>query len=489
MASDPAAPTPDPAPAPQHPLDLLRSRSYLVLLVFGAAVGVPVAVIAYYFLKLVALGQKYFFTTLPGELGFHGQPPWWPVPVVAVGGVLVALTLHYLPGTGGHHPAEGFKTGGGVVPRDLPAIVCAALATLIFGAVLGPEAPLIAIGGGLATLIVRLIKKDAPHQAVLVVGAAGSFAALSTLLVNPLVGAFLLLEAAGIGGGMVSVMLAPGLLAAGIGALIFVGLDSLTGFGTFSLAIPHIPAAHAPTGGEFLWAVGIGLAAAVVGTAIRRIGLQLQPIVGRRQALLPVLGLAVGGLAAIFEAVTGKGTTQVLFSGQNELPALIQHAGTWSVGALLLVVACKSLAYGFSLSGFRGGPTFPGMFIGAAAGIALSHLPGLSLIDGAGLGIGSMLVVMLGGMPLTAVLLTVVFLASDATDLISVVIVAVVVAWVASAHLSRWLPLPSPAPAAGAAVPAPRTGAAEGAGRADAAAPAAPGDQSARTAKEAGPGQ
>jgi H+/Cl- antiporter ClcA len=484
MASDPAAPAPDPAPASQHPMDLLRSRSYLVLLVFGAVVGVPVAVIAYYFLKLVALAQKYFFTTLPGELGFHGQPPWWPIPVVAVGGVLVALTLHYLPGTGGHHPAEGFKAGGGAAKaRDLPAIVCAALATLIFGAVLGPEAPLIAIGGGVAALIVHLVKKDAPAQAVLVIGAAGSFAALSTLLVNPLVGAFLLLEAAGLAGGMVSVVLAPGLLAAGIGALIFVGLDNLTGFGTFSLAIPHIPAAHTPTGGEFLWAVGIGLAAAVVGTAIRRIGLQLQPIAGRRKALIPVLGLAVGGLAAIFEGVTGKGTNQVLFSGQNDLPALVQHAGTWTVGALLLVIACKSLAYGISLGGFRGGPTFPGMFIGAAGGIALSHLPGLSLIDGVGIGIGAMLVVMLGGMPLTAVLLTIVFLASDATDLISVVIVAVVVAWVASAHLARWLPLPSSAPAEGAAVPAPRAGAADGA------APAGPGERSARAAREAGPSQ
>jgi len=486
MAGDPAAPAADPAPASQNPLQLLRSRSYLVLLVFGAIVGVPVAVIAYYFLKLVALAQKYFFGTLPGELGFHGQPSWWPVPVVAVGGVLVALTLHYLPGTGGHHPAEGFKAGGGAAKaRDLPAIACAALATLIFGAVLGPEAPLIAIGGGVAALIVRLVKKDAPAQAVLVIGAAGSFAALSTLLVNPLVGAFLLLEAAGIGGGMVSVVLAPGLLAAGIGALIFVGLDNLTGFGTFSLAIPHIPAATTPTGGEFLWAIGMGLAAAVVGTAIRRVGLQLQPIAGRRQALIPILGLAVGGLAAIFEGVTGKGTHQVLFSGQNELPALIQHAGTWSIGALLLVLACKSLAYGFSLSGFRGGPTFPGMFIGAAGGIALSHLPGLPLIDGAGIGIGAMLVVMLGGMPLTAVLLTIVFLASDATDLISVVIVAVVVAYVASAHLSRWLPLPSPAsaPAADAAVPAPRAGAAHGAG------PVAAREQSARAAKEAGPGQ
>ena len=484
MAVDPAAPASDPAPASQNPMELLRSRSYLVLLIFGAIVGVPVAVIAYYFLKLVALAQKYFFGTLPGELGFHGQPAWWPVPVVAVGGVLVALTLHYLPGTGGHHPAEGFKAGGGApTARDLPAIVCAALATLIFGAVLGPEAPLIAIGGGVAALLVRLVKKDAPAQAVLVIGAAGSFAAISTLLVNPLVGAFLLLEAAGIGGGMISVVLAPGLLAAGIGALIFVGLDKLTGFGTFSLAIPHIPAATTPTGGEFLWAIGIGLAAAVVGTAIRRVGLQLQPMAGRRQPLIPVLGLAVGGLAAIFEAVTGKGTNQVLFSGQNELPALVQHAGTWTVGALLLVVACKSLAYGISLGGFRGGPTFPGMFIGAAGGIVLSHLPGLPLIDGVGIGVGAMLVVMLGGMPLTAVLLTIVFLASDATDLISVVIVAVVVAYVASAHLSRWRPLPSPAPAADAAVPAPRAGAADGAG------PVTAREQSARAAKEAGPGQ
>src|SRR5258707_10496816 len=36
-------------------------------------------------------------------------------------------------------------------------------------------------------------------------------------------------------------VLVPGLLAAGIGSLIFVGLDSWTGFGTFSLAVPEIP--------------------------------------------------------------------------------------------------------------------------------------------------------------------------------------------------------------------------------------------------------
>jgi H+/Cl- antiporter ClcA len=42
-------------------------------------------------------------------------------------------------------------------------ISLAALTTLSLGAVLGPEAPLIAIGGGLAALTVRLVKKDAPR--------------------------------------------------------------------------------------------------------------------------------------------------------------------------------------------------------------------------------------------------------------------------------------------------------------------------------------
>ena len=86
----------------------------------------------------------------------------------------------------------------------------------------------------------------------------------------------------------------PGLLAAGVGSLIFVGLDSWTGFGTFSLAVPNIPSFGSPDGPEFLWAVGIGVVAAVIGAVIRRVGLYLQPIVESRMvALTPVVGLAV----------------------------------------------------------------------------------------------------------------------------------------------------------------------------------------------------
>ena len=290
----------------------------MALLVFGAILGVPVATAAYFFLKGVDEAQHYLYATLPGELGFNGEPIWWPLPLLALSGLLVALAIRYLPGTGGHSPADGFKPSGPVPPIELPGIIIAAFATLSLGAVLGPEAPLIAIGSGIGVLAVHLIKRDAPAQATMVIGAAGSFAAISTLLGSPIVGAFLMMEVSGLGGPLLGVVLVPGLLAAGVGSLIFVGLDAWTGFGTFSLAVPDIPPFGTPDGAEFLWALAIGVAAAGLGTAIRMLALLLRPIVERRSVLLtPVVGLAVGGLAIAFAEGSDRSSSEVLFSGQD----------------------------------------------------------------------------------------------------------------------------------------------------------------------------
>jgi hypothetical protein len=72
---------------PADPFSLLRSRDYVALLVPAAIIGVPVSAVAYGFLKLVDVLQTWFFTDLPGELGFHGEPPWWPLPLLAVAGL------------------------------------------------------------------------------------------------------------------------------------------------------------------------------------------------------------------------------------------------------------------------------------------------------------------------------------------------------------------------------------------------------------------
>ena len=134
----------------------------------------------------------------------------------------------------------------------------------------------------------------------------------------------------------------------------FVGLDSWTGYGTFSLAIPDIPPFGAPTAAEFGWALGIGLAGAVVAAAIRHLAVQLRPLVEPRMVLLtPVVGLGVAGLAIAFQEGSDKDSSQVLFSGQDALLSLIQDASDWTVGALVLLVACKALAYVLSLSSLR----------------------------------------------------------------------------------------------------------------------------------------
>ena len=309
---------------------------------------------------------------------------------------------------------------------------------------LGPEAPLILIGSGLGVLAVRLAARDAPAQASTVIAAAGSFASISSLMGSPILGAFLLLEAAGLGGPMLGVVLVPGLLAAGVGSLIFIGLDELTGFGTFSLAIPNMPPFDRPTLAMFGWALAFGLIAPLIGRGIQLLALAVRPRVEPRMILLmPLLGALIAGLAIGFAEATGHSTGNVLFSGQDDLPPLVDGPGGWTVGALLLLMLCKALAYGLSLSSFRGGPVFPAMFIGAVGGMVASRLPGLEFTPAVAMGIGAMCTVMLS-LPLTSVLLATVLIGTSGLAAMPLVIVAVVVAYVTMAHLT---PAPAPAPA------------------------------------------
>jgi H+/Cl- antiporter ClcA len=428
-------------PPPMDPVAVIRSKQYIGALVLAAIVGIPISAIAYGFLALVSAIQRWIFTELPNQMLGRPAPAWWPLPWLVLCGLLVALTIRYLPGNGGHSPAFGFQTGGGpATGRELPGIILAALATLGLGAVLGPEAPLIAIGGGLAALTVRLANRDAPPIALMMMASAGSFAAISTLLGSPVLGAFLIMEIAGVSGMTLSLVALPGLLAAGIGALVFVGLDNWTGLGSFSLALTSVPAAVPPTLATLAWAVVMGAAAAVLGWLIRSLGLWLRPIVHLNRLLVSsALGLLIGCAAMAYQLISGQPFTQVLFSGQDALPELVEKATDYSVGVMILLILCKALAYGLSLSAFRGGPVFPSMFIGAAVGIAASGLPGMNLAAAIGMGIGAMCTAMLR-LPLTSTLLAVVLMGADGVLVTPEIVVAVAVAFV----ITNVLPAPGP---------------------------------------------
>ena len=419
------------------PLEQFRSRRYLGLLVLAAVLGAPVATLAYGFLNLLDSLHGWVYADLPTSLGIGPAALWWPLIPLPVAGLVVGLTIRYLPGKGGESPADGFHAGGVARPAALPGIALAAIASVGLGAVVGPEAPLIALGGGLAYLAVWFRRRDLTTQTGAVIALIGSFAAVSTLMGSPLTGAFFLMEATGLGGAMAELVLMPGLLGAGVGALIFVGLGSLTGHGTFSLAIPDIPGTSAPIPAELVWAVAVGLLAAPCCLAIRRLALRARAAVSSRVVLLtPVAGLAVAALSVLFAWSTGKPSSDVLFSGQSALPQLVDNNAAYTVGALLLLVVCKGLAYVVSLGSFRGGPTFPAMYIGAAVGLALSHLPGLEAIPGVAIGIGAFTVGILR-LPITSVLLTSLFLGQDGITVMPLTIIAVVVSYVLTQRLSH----------------------------------------------------
>jgi H+/Cl- antiporter ClcA len=411
----------------------MTSKPFLLLLVLTAVVGVIVSFATWGFLELLHQVTQELYTHLPNALGYHHGPPvWWPLPVLAVAGVIVALAIVRLPGNGGHIPAMGLGGGKPATPIDLPGVLLAGIVGIGFGIVLGPEAPLLALGPALAVMTIALVRRDAPPQLLQLVGAAGAFAAVSFLFVSPLIAAVLMIEVTGIGGARLPLLLVPGLLAAGIGSLLAIGMGSWTGLNRSAIAlgpIQHLPPFTHPTFAEFGWTIAIALVIGIVAHLILRGGLLTHRFAAPRPLIvLPIIGLVVAGLAIAFSQLENQSASFVLFSGESSLPTFVSQAGTWSVGVLVLLIVCKGLAYGLSLGSFRGGPTFPAVFLGTAGGVLAAHLPGFSVTPAVAVGMGAATVAILK-LPLSAIVLATLLTSPAGTGQEPLIIVAVVVAY------------------------------------------------------------
>jgi H+/Cl- antiporter ClcA len=363
----------------------------LRLVALGALVGVPAALVAALFVAIVHELEHWLWHDLPGRLDASG-PPWYLVlglPVVGACVVLVARML--LPGDGGHEPLGGIS----VEPTPLshaPGVALAAVGTLAFGAVLGPEAPLIALGSVVGAAVAQLARLDPREGRVL--STAGSFSAISALFGGPLVAGMLLLEAGvGLGAALIPILV-PGLVAASIGYLIFVGLGDWGGLDATALSVPGLPAYEGVHLLDLVIAVGVGVVMALLVEAVRRLATRIAGP-GRARVGMPVVlvggAFAVGALALLADGL-GASSQDVLFSGQASIPSLATEDSTRIV---LVLIAAKALAYAVCLGcGFRGGPVFPAVFLGVAltilAVIAFDVSPTLAIAVGTAAGMAAM---------------------------------------------------------------------------------------------------
>lgn len=239
----------------------------------------------------------------------------------------------------GHEPLDGIQLAPTPVSY-VPGIALAALGSLAFGAVLGPEGPLIALGSAVAVGTASLFGIAPKGRQLL--SAAGSFSAISALFGGPLVAAFMLTEAsAGIG---------TMLVAAAVGYLIFIGVGPWDGLNAVSLSVPQLPHYNGTRVVDLMVAVVAGVLIALVIRCARRQGVYaLRP---RFPATALLGGAALVGVIALAAQALGATSDDVLFSGQVSVPHLL---ATGSPRVVVVLLVAKALCYAICLGcGFRG---------------------------------------------------------------------------------------------------------------------------------------
>ena len=368
--------------------------------ILGASVIVGVlagvAVIAY--LSVEHALQSLLWETIPEALG--GTPAWWVFGVLLVGAVGVWAALK-LPGHGGHRPLDGL--GIDIGPKQIGSVVAAALISLSIGAVVGPEAPLMAIGSAVGGFVA--IRSTDPVRKVLML--AGAVAAITMILGNPMVSAVLVLEAAALkgspGGKKVMLAVLPVLIAMGFGYLIQVGVGDWGGVGQSQLAVPGLPAYDTVQPVDLALAIVVAIVTAILAVIAVEAGTGFQSRITNPLVGLLIAGVVVAAAAVITRAITGENVDVILFSGQESTAHVLTLT---SVGVLVVIAVAKTIAYTVSLGGgFRGGMLFPAVFLGVVVATAMSLLisgSSVSALTAAGIAAAVAAVLRL---PFTAVLL------------------------------------------------------------------------------------
>jgi len=348
--------------------ELARNGTRLLLL--ALVVGIITGAATWLFLTVDHLGVNFLWETLPEQ--FPSVPAWIiPVAVVvtmtAIASLIAVLSKGrpFDTGAAEHEYDEQGRMGYG---KLLPGAAFS-LASLFSGAAIGPEAPLVDINGGLGTMLAERVGLR-PEQ-VKMMCYAGVAGALSAFLGGAPVGALLAMEfisPKAINMSRINIVagLASGATAwvtyVVLGGHSIAALFPFPDYTTVSLVDLALALALGVAGG----AVGLAYGGVFVKARVKLQGLRAKPILA---------GLAGGSVIAL----AAVASPYLLFSGQEQVPDVIEKAAALGLVTLLLLGVGKVVLSIWSLStAYFGGPLFPLMFAGLCFGLALNlALPGI----------------------------------------------------------------------------------------------------------------
>ena len=299
------------------PTSVTRQRPLPAMLV---AVIVSLAV-GYVVLELVNAGIRFVWETISST--WTQTPAWYVIGVLLIAAVLVYLVRRFV-GDSGHSPIGGIKISG-LTPKEYLGAILAIFASLWGGVVLGPEVALVATGSVIGGIAAKSMGITESNVVTKVVG-VGALGGILSLFVDP--------------------------------------------FMSGSMKLGSTPTAIEVN--QLGWAVLVTLIATLAVT-VARLAAALIARASRSGPHLPVLvgaALIIAAAALILQAWTGQSVTYITTSGEDLITDLPTITSAPTVASIL---ALKTIAYAVSLgAGFRGGPFFPAMFIGAASGLLIA---------------------------------------------------------------------------------------------------------------------
>ena len=272
-----------------------------------------------------------------------------------------------LPGDGGHEPLTGISL--------TPSVALAAIASLGFDAVLGPEGPLIALGSAVGMVAVGIWKVTGPGASVL--STAGAFSAVSALFGGPIVAGALLLEAeVGLGAALIPALL-PGAVAAAVGYVIIVGVGGWAGVPVAGLSIPD----RQPDPTTRIIDLVLGVVAGLVVALLVRVIPGSRPTTARR---------TTAGRDPRRTARWRTRRRSIGPRGPGARRGQLRSARQRAVGAAVAAHPDQRVARlrdparegvrlrGLPRVGFRGGPVFPAILIGVAVTMIVRQVADMS---------------------------------------------------------------------------------------------------------------
>ncbi len=344
------------------------------LMALGVVVGIGAGVGAVAFRELILAATGLFTGHSDYSAAGHVANPnlpslgiWFVVAAPVIGGLIYGpLIARFATEAKGHGVPEVMlavsQQGGRIRPRVAAVKALASAVCIGSGGSVGREGPIVQIGSALGSGLGQLLRMPAPRLRLLV--ACGAAGGISATFNAPIAGVFFALElilrdfeAESFG-----VVVLSSVMADVIGRAAFGSQPFLT-----------LPAFHQQSLWEYALYAGLGLAAALVGTAFVRVLYGMEDLADRIWHGPPWLRPAVGGallglLLLVLPQLYGVGYP------------VLEHAigGGYTTRFLVLLLVGKLLATSLTISiGGSGGVFAPSLFIGAMLGAAYGNVAGL----------------------------------------------------------------------------------------------------------------